>query len=77
MSTTEPEIDVAEALFQLSRNAEAATALITVAAIDEWLKQLLLARMRKISNNVASRIFDSSGPLYEVAPKRTWRMHST
>jgi DNA-binding MltR family transcriptional regulator len=64
-----PQIDLGEALRQLSENAEAGTALVTVAAIDKWLQELLLARMQKISNTVASRIFGSIGPLYEVAPK--------
>jgi DNA-binding MltR family transcriptional regulator len=63
------ENDVAEILVQLSRNAEAATALITVAAIDKWLEKLLRTRMREISKRVAERIFGSNGPLYEVAPK--------
>jgi DNA-binding MltR family transcriptional regulator len=67
--TDRTENDVVELLVQLSRNAEAATALITVAAIDKWLEELLRTRMREISKRVAKRIFGSNGPVYEVAPK--------
>jgi DNA-binding MltR family transcriptional regulator len=54
---------------QLTRNADAGTALVTVAVIDEWLQKLLLTAMRPLSNTVAERMFESGRPLYDVAPK--------
>ncbi len=56
-------------LGELDRIAAAGMALVSVAFVDETLKTLLLTAMRQMSNVVASRIFDSNGPLYEVAPK--------
>lgn len=67
--TKDPEIDIREAFLQLSKNAEAGFALVTVAVVDQWLQKLLLTKMEKISNTVAGRIFESFGPLYEIAPK--------
>lgn len=57
----------AELLERLSRNADAGLALVTVAAIDEWLEKLLLTAMQTLSNNQFKRIF--RGTLSDVGPK--------
>jgi hypothetical protein len=54
---------------ELSKNSEAGVALVTVAVIDEWLLNLLLAAMRPLSNKVLERIFGAGRALYDVAPK--------
>jgi hypothetical protein len=61
--------EVVKAINDLSRNAEAGTALVTVAVIDEWLLNLLLAAMRQLPRSIAERIFGSNRPLYDIAPK--------
>jgi hypothetical protein len=65
----EPDIDLGELIAQLSKNAEAGTALVTVAVIDEWLQKLLLAAMRRLSNTEAEKMFGANRFLYDVAPK--------
>ena len=65
----EPEPTLSEMISQLMRNSQASVALVTLAIIDEWLQKLLLHKMRKLSNTVAARIFDSNGPLHELALK--------
>lgn len=61
--------ELANVIQDLAKNTDAGTALVTVAAIDEWLQKLLLTAMRPLSKNEANRIFDSYGSLYELAPK--------
>jgi hypothetical protein len=69
MSEPEPEIDLAEHIKLLQDNVASASALVTVAIVNDWLLQLLLASMCPLSNKQSERMFGSYGPLYEVAPK--------
>jgi hypothetical protein len=60
-------IDLGSVIRELRTKSQAGTVLVSAAVVEDRLQQLLLTKMRTLSNNKAKRIFN--GPLRSLAAK--------